>query len=442
MLLPELLKIGDVCRPEHSSKMRPLDADNRLNPNEREIGTVVWNSKDYQRVVDRFTWKPTGPSLTTSDVLLAQEDLYVYQTLLKVVKTTNEGAASKDNAAIKRIDRLAVGRDATNAWQEAKVNIAESNRPESAGGPLKPSDLQSEEARRAAMKAARKAQRSGETEQAHLDIGEIVTQSEMMADATDGSSLIINRYVKDNGSPVGVAAPETGTNRASGRGNPAAAATPTITHPFKEFRMLPIHMKLVVDERKLPVLLAACANANLPICIRQIDMVKPERKSGMQELVGGAGGSAWDQMNPTQRARALRESKMAAEELAEARKDKEAESRAQRTKESLEQFDMTVNIFGLVLIYNPPDSTQFAEAAKAIKEEESKATESGEAPTSTFDDSPTPPAARKDAADAGSAKASRAEKSDARADRGEIDAVGRRCVALGKSTLSRRGAPS
>ena len=47
---------------------------------------------------------------------MAQEDLWVYETLLRLVRKVNEGATSQANAPIKKIVALDIGKDSAAAW--------------------------------------------------------------------------------------------------------------------------------------------------------------------------------------------------------------------------------------------------------------------------------------------------------------------------------------
>ena len=46
---------------------------------------------------------------------LAQEDLWVYEALLRIIENTNKGT-TYENAAIKRIDALEIGKQAARSW--------------------------------------------------------------------------------------------------------------------------------------------------------------------------------------------------------------------------------------------------------------------------------------------------------------------------------------
>ena len=76
------------------------------------VGTVDWNDSDYQSLLARFEWRETPSTLA---VVLAQEDLWVYEALLRVIKNTNEGASSYATAAVKRINTIQIGAEAASA---------------------------------------------------------------------------------------------------------------------------------------------------------------------------------------------------------------------------------------------------------------------------------------------------------------------------------------
>jgi hypothetical protein len=60
------------------------------------------------------------------------------------------------------------------------------------------------------------------------------------------------------------------------------------TPPFKQFKMIPVHMVLGIDQRELPRLLANCANSEMPVVIRRV-AVQPE-EGGSGSLSGSSGG--------------------------------------------------------------------------------------------------------------------------------------------------------
>lgn len=75
-------------------------------------------------------------------------------------------------------------------------------------------------------------------------------------------------------------------------GNPLPYNAPP---PFKQFKMIPVHMRLGIDQRELPRLLANCANSDMPVVVRRV-AIQPEAGgsgslSGPLGGVTGAGGS-------------------------------------------------------------------------------------------------------------------------------------------------------
>jgi hypothetical protein len=84
----------------------------------------------------------------------------------------------------------------------------------------------------------------------------------------EDSEWVDNRYLDDKGEPL------KGTN-----------------HPYAEFKQMFVYMKFIMDQRRIPELVAACANANLPIETRQIKVQMLKSESGSSSggsLFGGA----------------------------------------------------------------------------------------------------------------------------------------------------------
>jgi hypothetical protein len=67
---------------------------------------VVWNAADQQKVLASFEWTPV-PS--TTQVRLAQEELWVYGMFCDIVAGFNKGATGSHDAPISVVDQLTVG---------------------------------------------------------------------------------------------------------------------------------------------------------------------------------------------------------------------------------------------------------------------------------------------------------------------------------------------
>ena len=79
------------------------------------IGIVEWDETDLDQLWDRFQWTDV-PS--TMDVVLAQEDLWVYEALLRVIKSVNATATNQTNASVKRINALEIGKRLAGCLEE------------------------------------------------------------------------------------------------------------------------------------------------------------------------------------------------------------------------------------------------------------------------------------------------------------------------------------
>lgn len=220
------------------------------------VGVVDWDSTSWERILAHFNWSVRP---TTQQVVLAQEDLWVYEALLRVIARTNEGAADQHQAAVKRIANLNIGTDAAAAFLAAATG---GSALEGAGSP------------------STVAMPGGDVSGGPVATpgGVVATPSGTAAGATDPTALeaaLLNyRYVDDKGVPL------------------AADAAP----PYAEFKMMPIQMELVVDQRKISRLLIECANSSMPIQILSVRTRpgegKPLNLAAAGEAPGASGGAS------------------------------------------------------------------------------------------------------------------------------------------------------
>jgi len=226
-------------------------------PSDKElVGIVEWDEADRERLLDRFRWQRRP---TTLEVVLAQEDLWVYEALLRVIEQTNAGAeeSRRFEAPVRRIDSLLIGRDAVAVWEKArgtvfKISSAFGAAPGAGAGP-----------------AAGPAAPMGEG-------GEMMGPG--MGPGLGGRSADPrdHRYVNKKGEPL------------------AAAADGSVPHPFLQFKMMPMHMSLYIAQKSIPTLLVYCANSNMPIEVKRL-RINPELgetvdlKAG-QKTASGEGG--------------------------------------------------------------------------------------------------------------------------------------------------------
>jgi hypothetical protein len=296
------------------------------------VGVVDWDEGDRQRLEKRFDWE-TRPD---SDVIrLRQEDLWVYETLLRVVRETNsdwqiktdkdgnivkdekgnevrEKVLGKDHAQanVKRIEWIQIGADAIGAWLAADQTVFKAS-----GAVEAPAGAASHGDARVTPAAARDT-----------------------AATQDGKEqLLKDRYVDDKGAPLEADAKQ----------------------PYSEFKMMPISMKLHMDQRAISKLLVECVNSPMPIEVRRV-RIRPGK--GTDEILdSGTSGTA----SPTNTGRDYTRRTM----------DARGSGRSAYSGEGNDEgetgaYDIPVEIQGIIYIYNQPDQNTLGTGTAAEKSAE------------------------------------------------------------------------
>ena len=415
---PELLKNADIRRPKNPARL----AGGGLGPGGVGLmegaggaptgaeqveyeGKVVWDDANYKQLVARFQWNQQP---TTLQVRLAQEDLWVYETLLGIIKELNKGATSHYNAVVKRIFALDIGPSATKAFYEARdaLGLRGLTGAVAAGGTGAPGEMPP-----GAMPggepglgpgapppggvpgALGPGMPPGMPEGPPMGMqgpgmppgmleGPGMPPGLPSAGALD--ALYQYRYVDQNEQPVPV---ENGVPK----------------HPFAEFKMMPIRMRLLIDQRKIPELLVLCANSKMPIEIRQVRL-NPGRAakvnyaatrtasarpmSGMGPGMEGMGPMApgLETMGPQPTPGGIGEGPGMGGPLG-------GEAAYQGP------YDMVVEVLGIIYIYEPPDETKLGSGAATSGETAPAAKPpEGETPPPVSPETPTSPASPSPAA--------------------------------------------
>jgi hypothetical protein len=223
---------------ERRTEVVPNPAAANNNPNQaREMtGIVDWEGADGKIKTFQSRFSAGVPS--TLDVMMAQEELWVYEALLKVIRYTNNTGPDRTQYPKPANEKEGQGNStAILAWLEKNYKKPTSHK-------------------MAAIKQI-----------LEMDIGRDAVQ-----DWKSCERALINI-------PDAVAAPTAGVSA----GNPAAAALAgryvddkghpledATQQPFPEFRMMPINLKVVIEQKEIPRLLAECANSAMRIDIRGV----------------------------------------------------------------------------------------------------------------------------------------------------------------------------
>lgn len=269
----------------------------RTGPSDDRIGIVEWNLQDLQRIRAQFDW-PTTP--TTFEVRLAQENLWVYEALLWIIRETNAGATSYYNAPIKRIESLQIGQEAAVSLVAAQSRLFGATMFTSgAGGMGSPGGAYGE--------------MSGPGSPGGL--GGMLTMPGMPMGSLPMPGMGSSPYYPGDyygaeggpGGPMGPGMPGAGMATPRSReemirqrlthfryvdkdGKPLAADAP---HPFAEFKMMPVRMLLFMDQRRIPRLLVNCANSPMPVQVRAVSLRPGQGRQVTLGTMAGPGASPY-----------------------------------------------------------------------------------------------------------------------------------------------------
>jgi hypothetical protein len=254
-----------------------------------------------QGVVRQALIFPQRPSAL--QVWVTQEDLWVYKTLLNVIRRTNEaaGATRQSNAAVRIIYSLEVG-------QTAAVASRGTGRIK-----MRASALASEEGAAGVYGGG---ERGVEGEGGNpygggyeTGAGDLGMDRGRMGDAYGGAdgpmtperergALLSFRYLGPDGKPIpygGGGGGEAGVDPSMV--DPAAAATPAgpldLSAFGLEYRRLPVRMTLQMDQRWLTHLISECANQPLQVEVQEVRINVAGTGTAGGERGGYGGGGAY-----------------------------------------------------------------------------------------------------------------------------------------------------
>jgi hypothetical protein len=277
-----------VRKREEKKKAEEDKTDSKKTPSADEgedelVGTVYWDNE--LAIVHRYDqWWETRP--TTMQVLIAQEDIWVYEALLRIIHDTN-GESPYFKAPVKRIVSLEIG-------QEAAKSLSTAMRSSSGGGPegSMPSMAGMAGAGGApgmmgpggapGMTGGAKGPGMGgpSPSAGSGGAGTGGVEAALSPREAIAKSLLDGRYVDLKGQPL------------------AYGTDP----PYPQFKMMPVRMVLVVDQRRISTLLAQCANSSMPVEVKRVSLRFEEGQSSAGAKAGGGTGSTGGMTGATPRA--------------------------------------------------------------------------------------------------------------------------------------------
>jgi hypothetical protein len=289
-----------------------------------EETVVDWFPDNQKDLIDNhFDWSHQQDNVPTSlQVLYAQEDLWVLDALLKIIKETNAGVTLKSQAAVKRIEHIHLGKNVAGPIVATAATDAEGGAAPGMNPGMAPNQFRGMGAAggmRGMGAMGAMGAMGGMRGMGGMDQG-------IAVDPADG------RYVDRNYQPLSADDLRS-----------AAAADDAESAFLAVAKRMPINMRVSIDQRRIPELLVACANSVLTVEIRQLRFAGEEGSSGGGAARGMAAGGP-----------------MGAEAFgggfggggmrrAMARPGADGSLRETLT------WDVPIEIYGIIYIYNPVD---------------------------------------------------------------------------------------
>lgn len=297
--VPKLAEIIDATKLDPNTGQPPQRFPTGLENGgggEAEVDPYVvsW-VEDQSRLLQYLDWdRPPG----STRMWVAQEDLWVYQTLLEIIRQTNmldeqRYASGPYNAAVKEIIQMQVGAEA--AKQQPTGRILFLGQRAAAGG-MMGGGLEDEGGGMRGMGGGPGAMGYGSMGamggmnmegEGGFGRGGAGAGGVQMTEEMEAQILLSGRYLDESGKPIMGAGAAGGADAAdASAAPPSGGGTGADLVPKTEFKRLPILLAVRMDQQKLPKLLVACANAPLPIEVTQV-RINPEAS-----MSGGAGGGS------------------------------------------------------------------------------------------------------------------------------------------------------
>jgi hypothetical protein len=234
---------------------------------EKDNSVVIWAEENQKQILEtHFGFASRNQNPTTLEVLYAQEDLWVLQAIMQIIKKTNGNVDANYDAAVKAIDSLQIGRTARGRMGQITPILDKS----ATGGP---------EAMSMMPGGAPGMPTEGGAPPGMPGYGPGMGPPGAPGGSgatTPGAEAdpVFERYVDVNYDPL---APESLRTAAT-------SADPTVAI-YAVAKRIPVRLRLYIDQRRLQDLLANCGNHEIPVEVRQV------RINCAEGLSGGSGGA-------------------------------------------------------------------------------------------------------------------------------------------------------
>jgi hypothetical protein len=346
---------------------------------------VVWNPGNQSELLtEHFNFTTNESTIpTTLEVLYAQEDVWVLQNIMNIIKATNEyngPISQRHQAAIKYIDSIRIGR--STSLQSVAGKVTSTSATSGTGsGMMSGMSGGMEMMSGAAMGGGMPGMEGGAPAAGAgpgMDTGAGAgmpggggagpgmaggTSMPGMAGGQAGttSDPTDNRYVDQTYKPL-----KADRLKKAMRGEPSDAKDLLLAVA----KRVPVRLNVKIDQRRLPVLLAECGNSKLPVEIKQVrvnrkagggfssdgEMSGMGMGGGMSGMGGGMSGMAGG-MGPGMMGGAMPGGEAAGGAFPGMGGGANNPNRSKVNDASLDPNEISVELYGIVYIYNPVNRT-------------------------------------------------------------------------------------
>ena len=200
----------------------------------RIVGNVDWESPEIYTLP---TWSKNGYPKSI-EIWYAQESLWVYEALIRVIAESNKEAPDNINLApVKAVEAMLIGQPAGAAWASVKNALGDLT-----GKSMSADSMMMGSGSEMMSPSAGSATGGTGSEMGNMTATAALTENEIL------KRILFGRYLDLDNKPL---------------------STETAP-PFAEFNKMPICMKLIIDQRRIPDLLVNCANCSMPIDIKHV----------------------------------------------------------------------------------------------------------------------------------------------------------------------------
>jgi hypothetical protein len=241
-----------------SDNARPIGGDGGLiDPRQADKSVVIWGDESQGLILkEHFAFSTRdGRTPTTPQVLYAQEDLWVLQAVMQIIKNTNGSADTNFDASVKEIISLQIGK--TVEGRVGKITMLKQDR----------SDLDVPGGNYSEMAMMAPGATPGMPPPSMTPPGMSPPGMPPVGPGAPGAAPgvvdpndpAIGRYVDVNYDPL----PPPVLRGAATSTDPATAI-------YSVAKRMPVRLRLAIKQSSLPKFLAECGNYSLPLEVRQL----------------------------------------------------------------------------------------------------------------------------------------------------------------------------